>query len=73
MKDRNLNRLSIIITHYGVMPQSLNPTYLKYNKLIGKSQVLKFPNWTRCVQFKKLPNTIALSHLKNYQTLQEKI
>lgn len=31
--------------------------YFKYSQLFSKSQVLK------------LPNTIALSHLKNYQTL----
>lgn len=56
MKDRTLRRLHAIITRCIVYPQILNPIYLKYNKLIGKSQVLKFSNWTRCVQF------------KNYQT-----
>lgn len=43
MKDRTLRRLHAIITRCIVYPQISNPIYLKYNKLIGKSQVLKFP------------------------------
>lgn len=41
MKDRTLRRLHAIITRCIVYPQISNPIYLKYNKLIGKSQVLR--------------------------------